>query len=115
MDFPVVHGACTDEACSVCVDRSEEESVSSFHTHSDDSFSWAEYSDLSDDVPNENQPLIVALPDPPVKPVPEPLSVQPSPVKSPPYDVNLIPAWIRLLPVTCFSKNPVPLPTAAYA
>ena len=93
--------------------RSEEESVSSFHTHLDDLFGWAEDSDLSDDIPNENQPLIVALPDPPVQPAPEPSPVQPSPVKSPPYAVNLLPAWIRLLHVTYFSKNPVPLPTAA--
>ena len=98
--------------------------MSSFHTHLDDSFGWAKESDLSNDndVPNENQPLITALPDPPVQPSAEPLPIQPSPVqpspepssvKSPPYDVNLLPAWIRSPPVTCFSENPVLLPTAA--
>lgn len=62
---PVVQGARTDESCMICVERSDVESVSSFKTHSDDSFGWAEDSDLSvdDDVPNENLPLIAAFPD----------------------------------------------------
>ena len=91
---PVVQGACTDESCMVCVDRSDVESVSSFKTHSDDLFGWAEDSDLSDDddVPNENLPLIAAFPDPHVQPSPEQPLPEPSPVKPPPSDVALLPA-----------------------
>ena len=41
------------------------------------------------------------------------LRLKPSPVKPPPSDVALLPAWIRSPPVTCFSDHSLPLTTTA--
>ena len=61
---PTVRGARTDETAPVDIVLSENDndndSVASFKTRSEDSFAWADESDLSDD-PEFNEPLISAV------------------------------------------------------